>query len=614
MMEKMKNDLAQIESSDHLFVFADKTLNMYKMKPENYNKLLLESVTSTYKKVANDVVDEIDLEASGLINKNKIKNKKIPKLQKVPSFITLKDHKPKFPQKVSCRLINPSKNYMGKISKKILDDVNDKIRNATGLNQWRSTHEVFEWFNALEDKPNLCFVKFDVESFYPSITRSTLNMAIEFAKSYTEITDEEVEILYHTCKTVLYHEGEIWKKKCEVDFDVPMGSIHGAEVCELVGLLLLHQLNQSNIFVEGNFGIYRDDGLGVLKVCSRSGLERTEKKLRKVFQKFNLSITIETGMTRTDFLDTVLDVKNDRHEPYRKPNSEVVYVHRKSNHPSYIIKQIPESINARLSKLSKNESIFNKNKEIYESALKSGNYERKLEYEEVRDQNINKGIKKKRKRKVLYYNPPYCKSVETNIGKRFLQLVDKHFHEKHKYRKLFNRNNLKISYCCMPNIKMKIMAHNRKLIDENAKENQDTKTCNCRRKELCPMNGECLASNLVYRATVKSEKETKYYVGSTGNTFKERYSQHKHSFNNKNLKHTNATGLAKYIRKLKSEKTDYEIKWEILCRTKNKLNMRNGCTLCNMEKFEIDKAKGANSLNKRTELKSKCVHYRRKFF
>ena len=31
LMEKMKNDLEQIESSDHLFVFADKTLDMYRI-------------------------------------------------------------------------------------------------------------------------------------------------------------------------------------------------------------------------------------------------------------------------------------------------------------------------------------------------------------------------------------------------------------------------------------------------------------------------------------------------------------------------------------------------------------------------------------------------------
>ena len=35
----------------------------------------------------------------------------------------------------------------------------------------------------------------------------------------------------------------------------------------------------------------------------------------------------------------------------------------------------------------------------------------------------------------------------------FLHLLDKHFVRNHKYHKIFNRNNVKISYCCIDNIK-----------------------------------------------------------------------------------------------------------------------------------------------------------------
>ena len=41
-----------------------------------------------------------------------------------------------------------------------------------------------------------------------------------------------------------------------------MGSYDGAEVCELVGLFLLHEINQN--FSDGNMGLYRGDGLGTL--------------------------------------------------------------------------------------------------------------------------------------------------------------------------------------------------------------------------------------------------------------------------------------------------------------------------------------------------------------
>ena len=63
LMEKMREDLEQIESSDCVFVFADKTLNMYKMKTEQYNKLLIENVTSKYEKAADNMIEKMDREA-----------------------------------------------------------------------------------------------------------------------------------------------------------------------------------------------------------------------------------------------------------------------------------------------------------------------------------------------------------------------------------------------------------------------------------------------------------------------------------------------------------------------------------------------------------------------
>ena len=36
---------------------------------------------------------------------------------------------------------------------------------------------------------------------------------------------------------------------------------HGAEVCELVGLLILYEIEKGNIFEKNKFGIYRDDDL-----------------------------------------------------------------------------------------------------------------------------------------------------------------------------------------------------------------------------------------------------------------------------------------------------------------------------------------------------------------
>ena len=59
-----------------------------------------------------------------------------------------------------------------------------------------------------------------------------------------------------------------------------------------------------------------------------------------------------------DFLDVSFDLKHDTYKPYMKPNNDPVYIHRKSNHPPSIVKQIPAMISKRLSELSKNEQVF----------------------------------------------------------------------------------------------------------------------------------------------------------------------------------------------------------------------------------------------------------------
>ena len=65
---------------------------------------------------------------------------------------------------------------------------------------------------------------------------------------------------------------------------------------------------------------------------------------------------------------------------------------------------------------------------------------------------------------ILWYNPPFRKNVSTNIGHRFLTLVDKHFAKDHKLRKIFNRNTITISYSCMNNTKQIIDNHNKRIL------------------------------------------------------------------------------------------------------------------------------------------------------
>ena len=149
-----------------------------------------------------------------------------------------------------------------------------------------------------------------------------------------------------------------------------------------------------------------------------------------------------------------------------------------------------------------------------------------------------------RRRNIIWYNPPFSQNVSTNIGQTFLRIIDDEFPANHCLRKIFNRNTVKISYSCMPNVKQAVDGHNKTKLSQTS--TSDESTCNCRNKKRCPMNRKCLVKSLVYQAT----------VGLTENTFKTtRFNNHKVSFNS--YQKRNSTELSKYVWDLKRENVGY---------------------------------------------------------
>ena len=286
-----------------------------------------------------------------------------------------------------------------------------------------------------------------------------------------------------------------------------------------------------------------------------SGTEanRISKKIIKLFKENNLSITIETNLRKTDFLDVTLDLESGKFFPYRKPNDLPVYVNAHSNHPPPIRKQLPAMINRRISEISCDAEEFNKAKPMYEDALQKSGYSTTLNYEVPTQKRVN------RKRKTIWFNPPYSENVRTNVGRDFLKLLEKHFPPNHKFRKLFNKNNVKVSYSCLPNMENIIKKQNARVICSDQKP--DERLCNCRDKTACPLDGKCCRSCIVYKAEVTSEQETKIYYGAAEKDFKLRYNNHTQSF--KEEKNAKATELSKHIWDLKKSNRQYNIKWSI---------------------------------------------------
>jgi hypothetical protein len=143
---------------------------------------------------------------------------------------------------------------------------------------WHSqnTKSVLMWFNNIADKDQHSFIAFDVVDFYPSISIELLDAALDFASNYDNITDEEREIIMYAKTSCLHSSGNYWGKQTSSSlFDVTMGSFDGAESCELVGSYLLHLTTTKH---GNNFGLYRDDGLGVIKATARE-IENIKKDL-----------------------------------------------------------------------------------------------------------------------------------------------------------------------------------------------------------------------------------------------------------------------------------------------------------------------------------------------
>ena len=131
-------------------------------------------------------------------------------------------------------------------------------------------------------------------------------------------------------------------------------------------------------------------------------------------------------------------------------------------------------------------------------------------------------------------------------------------------------------------------------------------TCNCRKKEFCPMNGECLNLCLVYKAEVKTQNNRHVYFGASEGEFKTHYNNHTKLFRLK--KYAGKTELSKFIWGLKEKGSNYTISWNVAAKAFPYKCGTRQCDLCLTEKTCIVHANPKGLLNKGTELILKCRH------
>ena len=140
-----------------------------------------------------------------------------------------------------------------------------------------------------------------------------------------------------------------------------------------------------------------------------------------------------------------------------------------------------------ISSLSSDQSAFDLAAPAYQKALDESGYNYKLTFEPP----VENSQKNRPRNDILWYNPPFSKNVSTNIGQRFLSLINRCFHK--------DLN----SYSCMSNIKQTIDNQNKqklRLFNNSATENEESKPCNCRKIDECPLDGNCLQAAVIYQA------------------------------------------------------------------------------------------------------------------
>ena len=117
--KQLSRDKAKIKANNKMFIPADKTNHFYRLSTDSYSQFINTTVTKSYKKAPSSAPNQIIAEKEKIATGLNLYNR-IDALSSKSAFITLKDHKPNFQTKPSCRLINPTKSEIGIVCKKIL--------------------------------------------------------------------------------------------------------------------------------------------------------------------------------------------------------------------------------------------------------------------------------------------------------------------------------------------------------------------------------------------------------------------------------------------------------------------------------------------------------------
>ena len=116
---------------------------------------------------------------------------------------------------------------------------------------------------------------------------------------------------------------------------------------------------------------------------------------------------------------------NNLYKPYRKPNNNLIYIKKESNHPLNFKKQLSKFIAKGKSDTSS--SKFDKSVSIYQDGLSESGFKEELKYTPSNTSLQEENNQRARRRRIIWFNLRYSRNLKTNIGKIFFRFLVKHF-------------------------------------------------------------------------------------------------------------------------------------------------------------------------------------------
>lgn len=175
-----------------------------------------------------------------------------------------------------------------------------------------------------------------------------------------------------------------------------------------------------------------------------------------------MKIEITMNQAMMDYLDVKLNLNDGSRRPYRKPSGRVQYINRRSDYWGLILNQIPRAVEEQLNKISSSDEIFDDAKMPCLDAL--GKAEQKTDMKRKKHRHVRR--KKGRKKNITLRNSPLSRSIQTDIVKEFIGLINNWLDSKPSPKSKFNTSTINISYSASPNLASYIPKHNRNLLKE----------------------------------------------------------------------------------------------------------------------------------------------------